>query len=1339
MNRIFCLFFLLVALAAQAQEVDPIARSIRELKADEPDLEILARALPLLAQPEGRTAIRPTILELKPFPGAQLVALLAYPTLDVRLGSLELLEEASGGDFGFNPWLAPNTPDNEGPLALWKNWAGKDLLGMPKRDLLNEEQRNGYLRDLLANDSDKASRARRMLEADGIGAVGFLENFLTSSPTLAAGSRAKVREAQYQIVLSRPLGPQAPATARQLAFGSRDQILTSLSTLRNVGLVSLPILADFIEHRDPLIRETAMDSMLAAGSSEALPVIGPVILAEKDVNVIHGVLRRIKEIPGKESLAIASAFLSHENEDLLVSAIQACLKLSGGGSSDPFSGSSYQMRSEEKPEPPTQLDEAIILALSDPRWRVRTAALEFVAGRKLKAASERCVEMLADPDEFVRYSAIKAAAAVQAKGTVEKLKELFMTNPEMTAPVLGGYAALGEVPDAAMIAKLNEYPADVRLAAVRAAEADPKLAPLILRFATDQDLDVACAALRFLAADDDRVATPEVASALLTALRSGNPQMRAAVLDRLSLPEGEKVNRGRLVQSIEPGEPTALDPLYDAFLGAAGAAEKASEQVAPVEIIAGAQGELITILNQIAATEDADGFRAAMCLARAGNASGTALLASRVPNLSTAQRVTIAERLYSPKGKEALELLRLLVRDPLEEIRSAAAETALSDADDPSFLKMILDELSAPGSLLQPNEVYGYGFESACREGRGPATIRAWAATVLAKESTPDPLRVLALVGLQKGLNSTSAETVLALASKATNPWVRRAAWHCLGSASSSLFTTNLATLAADPSPHVRAVLPEVCGKADSAWHHRFDDIHMKKNSSWDSSRDQRRVGAEARELLQRFATGDPSPEVRFESMFVLLTRGETIDTQAFAALIPTQPAEANASKRIASWMGNNSRRLGAGLGPIVAALDVAQIQPAQMQAIVAKTAPKTDSGAGFASFAGLVASAEAVATAPQQDAAETTSEEVVARDSLKIVYFFKPGCAECAKATQLLDGLLTDFPLMAIERHNLNETRPTIFNQALSSRFAVPSHQHTIAPSIFTQAGFLVREDITPQALGQLLAATMVLPQDDSWSELAAPQVEAAREVVEERFHALTLPVVLLAGLIDGVNPCAFATIIFFLSYLQIARRTPREMLMVGAAFISAVFLAYFAAGLVLHSVLAQLTEHIGGIKKYLDWGFGGLALVAAALSFRDAFKARAGRMDEMTLQLPGMLKDRIRSAVRTGTRARHFVIAAFITGIVISFLELACTGQVYAPIIYSIQQGRLDAVAWLFAYNTAFIIPLVGIFAMAFTGVSNKSLIAFQSKHTFSVKIALGLVFIALAAVILFGSKML
>ena len=111
----------------------------------------------------------------------------------------------------------------------------------------------------------------------------------------------------------------------------------------------------------------------------------------------------------------------------------------------------------------------------------------------------------------------------------------------------------------------------------------------------------------------------------------------------------------------------------------------------------------------------------------------------------------------------------------------------------------------------------------------------------------------------------------------------------------------------------------------------------------------------------------------------------------------------------------------------------------------------------------------------------------------------------------------------------------------------------------------------------------------------------------------------------------------------------------------------------------------------------------------------------------------------IRTGVRARRLVIAAFLTGIAISFLELACTGQVYAPIIYQIQQGKLDAVAMLVLYNLAFVAPLIAIFLLAYGGLRSEALIALQKKHTFTVKIALGLLFVLLAAFILFGERLL
>lgn len=1345
MKRSLLLAALMLILPSRGQESDAVQTALANLKDGKAEQAELQQAVPLLAEQAGRNQIRTAILRLDPFPSALMVALLRDPALAVRLGALELLEEKAGGDFGFNPWLPPDDPGNEGPLARWQNWSKQKPGEAPRKDLLGEEQRRGYLRDLLGEDADKSSRARRMLEADGLGAVGFLETFLNESPALPAAGRTKVREAQYQIVLSLPLGAQAASTARQLAFGSRDQTLAALGTLRGAGLSALPILRDFIEHADPLVRETAIDAMLSSGGAQSLAVVGPVLIAEKDVNVIHGALRRLKEIPGDASLKIAASFLSHENEDLLISAIQACMKLAGSNEADPFSGNS---RAAPAVTPEREaVGKAVVKALDDPRWRVRTAALEYVAACILVPAEERCVALLEDEDEFVRFSAIKAAAALKSDGAKEKLKEMMMKDPAMTGPVFEGYSALGGQPDAEMLAKLASYPPDARLAAVRAAETSPSLLPVVLSLAGDPDLDVACAAIRYLSADPERAKTDRVASLLVAALRSGVPEKRGAALDRLVLGvirgEADPALSQLLGQyAVGAGGKTTLDPLYDSLLKAAGEQAASGGQVE--NVIPGALGELIKAVAEVAASGDSpEAFRAALCLGRAGEPTGLQVLARRLPQLSTAQRASVAEQLYNPTRKEAMEVLRALMRDPVDEIRTAAASSALSNSSATAFLAMVLEELERPEALLQPHQVYTYHFESASRQRAGSRVMRPWAERVIASATASDPLRVLALISLRPGLGAAHAEPVLQLARSSPDRWVRRAAWHTLGSSGVPAFRNHLETLATDPAPQVRVVLPTVANKGAGAWQHRFDDTHSLEEASWSSRQDTRKLAPEMKQHLEKLAGSDPVPEIRFESMFALLSNGAPIDANAFAVLMATQPEEAAASARVAEWMSDNVRRLGPGLAPIAAALDSSKVEADKMQVIAARVTPKSDAGGGFASFAALAAGAGATEAAPQQTAdAEADAEdgeEAAERSTLKLVYFYKPGCAECEKASQLIEIVKKDFPKLEVEQHNIIEAKGTVLNQALCTGFQVPSLKHNISPAIFTQAGYLVKEDIVPQALGKLLSATMELPQDDSWSSVREPEIAAAEKVVEQKYDSLTLPIVLGAGLADGVNPCAFATIIFFLSYLQVARRTPREMLMVGAAFIVAVFLAYFMAGLALHKVLEQLTGRIAGIKKYLDWIFGVLALVAAFLSFRDAFKARAGKLDEMTLQLPAFLKDRIRGVIRTGAKARRFVLAAFVAGIVISFLELACTGQVYAPIIYSIQQGRKDAVMWLLAYNLAFITPLVVIFLLAFTGMSNKALIHFQTKHTFGVKIALGLVFVALAAVILFGGKYL
>ena len=294
------------------------------------------------------------------------------------------------------------------------------------------------------------------------------------------------------------------------------------------------------------------------------------------------------------------------------------------------------------------------------------------------------------------------------------------------------------------------------------------------------------------------------------------------------------------------------------------------------------------------------------------------------------------------------------------------------------------------------------------------------------------------------------------------------------------------------------------------------------------------------------------------------------------------------------------------------------------------------------------------------------------------------------------------------------------------------------VTPAIFTQAGALVKAEITPPRLGDLLRAAAAAPQDADWAKVAPVETALAHKVVEERFSAFGFGVVAGAGLLDGINPCAFATIIFLLSYLQVARRTPREILAVGVSFICGVFLTYLAIGFGLAQALTAVSAfRTAGIV--LNYALAASAFVVAVLSFRDAQLASRGELGEMTLQLPSGLKTRIRGVIRTGSKATHFVIAAFIVGIFISLLELACTGQVYLPTIqYMLNAGHGSAVRHLLVYNVAFIIPLLVVFLLAFLGLRSEALIAFQQRRTALVKALTGLLFLALAAFLLFGYRL-
>jgi len=288
-------------------------------------------------------------------------------------------------------------------------------------------------------------------------------------------------------------------------------------------------------------------------------------------------------------------------------------------------------------------------------------------------------------------------------------------------------------------------------------------------------------------------------------------------------------------------------------------------------------------------------------------------------------------------------------------------------------------------------------------------------------------------------------------------------------------------------------------------------------------------------------------------------------------------------------------------------------------------------------------------------------------------------------------------------------------------------------APAIFVGDAYLLPGQITVPILRQLFDEEMGHTHKKPWV-VPKDELMAADKRIRQRFHRFNIFPIIFAGLVDGVNPCAFGTLVFFITFLSMAGRKRKEILLVGTAFTVSVFLTYFAIGLGLLKFLVELS-FIRAIARWIYLATAVLALSLGILSIIDFIRSLRGDFKDMLLQLPDSLKRRIHKVIIKTNEPRYhrnIFIAAFTTGIVVSALELTCTGQVYLPtIIYMTKtpDTRITAILYLLLYNLMFIVPLVAVFIVVFWGITSEQLSKFLQNNTSKIKLATALFFFILA----------
>ena len=226
-----------------------------------------------------------------------------------------------------------------------------------------------------------------------------------------------------------------------------------------------------------------------------------------------------------------------------------------------------------------------------------------------------------------------------------------------------------------------------------------------------------------------------------------------------------------------------------------------------------------------------------------------------------------------------------------------------------------------------------------------------------------------------------------------------------------------------------------------------------------------------------------------------------------------------------------------------------------------------------------------------------------------------------------------------------------------------------------------------------------------------------------------ITLPTVVVAAAVDGINPCAFTVLLLFItamlatmqSGVQSLNAIRARMLSMGGIYVAAVFLTYLALGVGLLKTINIFTQ------QHLPARIGALAAILFGLwMLKDFFLPDLG----WRLQAPPQVGDTAREMAKKAT-----IPALIVGGFLIGLCTVPCSGAVYLGVLslLALQPSALLGYSYLVLYNVIFILPLVIILIAVSARPTLNRLAHWNLHHKEWVRLALGGGVVAMGLLIL------
>lgn len=212
------------------------------------------------------------------------------------------------------------------------------------------------------------------------------------------------------------------------------------------------------------------------------------------------------------------------------------------------------------------------------------------------------------------------------------------------------------------------------------------------------------------------------------------------------------------------------------------------------------------------------------------------------------------------------------------------------------------------------------------------------------------------------------------------------------------------------------------------------------------------------------------------------------------------------------------------------------------------------------------------------------------------------------------------------------------------------------------------------------------------------------------------TLPLVVGAGLVDSVNPCAIGLLLMYIALFFTIQSSRSTLLLFGTFYIAAMFLTYLLIGLGFLSAF-----HLFGLHNFFGWVAAVLVILVGLFQIKEYYWPAL----HIPVLSPILAKCHIPKWNREFT-----IVGALTLGLLVALCEFPCSGGIYLATVsfLAARETFWTGLSYLLLYNLMFILPLVVLFAISVNKGVVDRVRRIQAMSTTKLKLGMGVMMVVM-----------